>query len=317
MPTSHRQKTNPLTTPPITWYGGKQRMAHHIVPLIPRHMVYVEPFAGSCAVLFKKPYPAVTSTTHYQEVINDTDKALINFFAVLRDNGEALCQQLTLTPYSEEEHRRAKLIEGDDLERARRFYARVMSAFGHIPHGGWKRGFKSENYAMTWYNKVNALPQYIDRMRHVAIACEDALKVMDQFDSPQTLFYLDPPYLNTDQGDYKGYTRADFERLLDKMHHVQGACLLSHYPLPDMSYPTEWREYRFKTASTVAGTNDKVAKQGAARTECVYYKPRTGTLGAAEQKVFDSGVLDCFTGERMHHHEGLPLFSTPPYADKP
>ena len=282
-------------------------MAHNIVPLIPKHMVYVEPFAGSCAVLFRKPYPNVTNALHYMEVINDTNKDLINFFTVLRDNGEALCEKLALTLYSEEERRRAKVIEGDDLERARRYYVRVMTAFGHIPHGGWRRDLNN-NYAMTWYNKVNSLPQYIDRMRHVAIACDDALKVMDQFDSPQTVFYLDPPYVNTDQGDYKNYTRADFERLLDKMQHVQGACLLSHYPLPDMSYPTEWREYRFTTSSTVAGANEKVAKQGSERTECVYYKPRTGKLGAAEQRVYDSGVLDCFTGELVHKHEDLPLW---------
>ena len=283
-------------------------MAHNIVPLIPKHMVYVEPFAGSCAVLFKKPYPNLTNALHYMEVINDTNKDLINFFTVLRDNGEALCEKLALTLYSEEEYRRSKVIEGDELERARRYYVRVMTGFGNVPHAGWKRSFKDQNFAMTWYNKVNALPQYIDRMRHVAIACEDALKVMDQFDSPQTLFYLDPPYINTDQGHYKGYTHADFERLLDKMQHVQGACLLSHYPLPDMSYPTEWREYRFKTFSTVAGTNDMVANKGTERTECVYYKPRTGKLGAAEQRVYNSGVLDCFTGELVHKHEDLPLW---------
>jgi DNA adenine methylase len=283
-------------------------MAHNIVPLIPKHMVYVEPFAGSCAVLFKKPYPNVTSTEHYREVINDTDKDLINFFTVLRDNGEALCEKLTLTLFSEEEYRRAKVIQGDDLERARRYYVRVMTAFGHVPHGGWRRGFKDQNYAMTWYNKVNALPQYIDRMRHVAIACEDALKVMDQFDSPQTLFYLDPPYINTDQQQYKGYTREHYEQLLDKMQQMQGACLLSNYPQPDITYPDDWLEYRFKTTTTVAGTNDKVAKQGAARVECVYYKPRTGKLGVAEQRVYDSGVLDCFTGELVHKHEDLPLW---------
>lgn len=283
-------------------------MAHNIVPLIPKHMVYVEPFAGSCAVLFKKPYPAVTNIEHYREVINDTDKDLINFFTVLRDNGEALCEKLTLTLFSEEERRRAKVIEGDDLERARRYYVRVMTGFGQVPHGGWKRGFNKENFAMTWYKKVNALPQYIDRMRHVAIACDDALKVMDQFDSPQTLFYLDPPYINTDQQQYKGYTREHYEQLLDKMQQMQGACLLSNYPQPDITYPDDWLEYRFRAVSTVAGTNDKVAKQGTARVECVYYKPRTGKLGAAEQRVYDSGVLDCFTGELVHKHEDLPLW---------
>ena len=283
-------------------------MAHNIVPLIPKHMVYVEPFAGSCAVLFKKPYPAVTNIQHYREVINDTNKDLINFFTVLRDNGEALCEKLTLTLFSEEEYRRAKVIEGDDLERARRYYVRVMMSFGSVPNAGWKRGTKKENHALSFYNKVNALPQYIDRMRHVAIACDDALKVMDQFDSPQTLFYLDPPYINTDQQQYKGYTREHYEQLLDKMQQVQGACLLSNYPQPDITYPDDWLEYRFKTASTVAGTNDKVAKQGSERVECVYYKPLTGKLGAAEQRVYDSGVLDCFTGELVHKHEDLPLW---------
>ena len=283
-------------------------MAHNIVPLIPKHMVYVEPFAGSCAVLFKKPYPNLTNALHYMEVINDTNKDLINFFTVLRDNGEALCEKLALTLYSEEERRRAKVIEGDELERARRYYVRVMTGFGNVPHAGWKRGFKDQNFAMTWYNKVNALPQYIDRMRHVAIACDDALKVMDQFDSPQTLFYLDPPYINTDQQQYKGYTREHYEQLLDKMQQMQGACLLSNYPQPDITYPDDWLEYRFRAVSAVAGTNDKVAKKGTERTECVYYKPRTGKLGVAEQRVYDSGVLDCFTGELVHKHEDLPLW---------
>lgn len=283
-------------------------MAHNIVPLIPKHMVYVEPFAGSCAVLFKKPYPAVTNIEHYREVINDTNKDLINFFTVLRDNGEALCEKLTLTLFSEEEYTRAKVIEGDELERARRYYVLVMMSFGSIPYGGWKRAIKGAHHTLSVYNKVNALPQYIDRMRHVAIACDDALKVMDQFDSPQTLFYLDPPYLNADQGPYKGYTRADYERLLDKMQQMQGACLLSNYPQPEITYPDNWLEYRFKVYSSVAGTNDKVAKQGSERVECVYYKPRTGKLGAAEQRVYDSGVLDCFTGELVHKHEDLPLW---------
>ena len=283
-------------------------MAHNIVPLIPKHMVYVEPFAGSCAVLFKKPYPAVTNIQHYREVINDTDKDLINFFTVLRDRGEELCEKLTLTLFSEEERRRAKVIEGDELERARRYYVQVMTGFGKVPHGGWQRGVKDQNYTMTWYNKVNALPEYIDRMRHVAIACDDALKIIDQFDSPQTCFYIDPPYINTDQSDYKGYTREDYERLLDKMQQVQGACLLSNYPQPDITYPDDWLEYRFRAVTTVAGKNEIVSKKGAERTECVYYKPRTGKLGAAEQRVYDSGVLDCFTGELVHKHEDLPLW---------
>ena len=67
--------------PPISYYGGKQRMASKIIPLIPPHTVYVEPFAGGAAILFNKPWPSVTNRDHYREIINDTDgdKEVIKF----------------------------------------------------------------------------------------------------------------------------------------------------------------------------------------------------------------------------------------------
>lgn len=71
---------------PLSYYGGKQRMAKNIIPLIPQHTVYVEPFCGGATILFKKPWPNVTNTHHYREVINDLDNNLIYFFKTLRDN---------------------------------------------------------------------------------------------------------------------------------------------------------------------------------------------------------------------------------------
>lgn len=63
--------------PPFSYYGGKQRMASKIIPYIPKHTVYVEPFCGSATILFKKPWPNVTNTHHYREYINDTNKCLL------------------------------------------------------------------------------------------------------------------------------------------------------------------------------------------------------------------------------------------------
>jgi hypothetical protein len=133
-------------------------------------------------------------------------------------------------------------------------------------------------------------------MRHVAIACDDALKIIDQFDSPQTLFYVDPPYLGTDQGHYKWYSKDNYLSLINKLSNIQGSSLLSTYPQTNDNYPDNWELHTFKTSSTIAGTNEKVSLKGSERIECVYYKPRSGTLGIAEQKVYDSGVLDCFIG---------------------
>lgn len=69
--------------PAFPYYGGKQRIASKITELIPKHTVYVEPFAGGAAVFFKKPWPDVSNTGHYREVLNDTNGDVVNFFRVL------------------------------------------------------------------------------------------------------------------------------------------------------------------------------------------------------------------------------------------
>lgn len=82
--------------PPFTYYGGKIGLAERIVDLMPRHRVYVEPFAGSLAVLFAKP-PCV------HEIVNDLDGAIVNFWRVLRDKREQLEHACALTPYARAE----------------------------------------------------------------------------------------------------------------------------------------------------------------------------------------------------------------------
>ena len=69
--------------PPVTYFGGKSRLAPWIASLLPPHRVYVEPFCGSAAVLFAK-----APSTH--EVINDRDGNLVNFLRVLRTRPDEL-----------------------------------------------------------------------------------------------------------------------------------------------------------------------------------------------------------------------------------
>ncbi len=64
---------------PITYYGGKQKLASTIVPLIPEHTLYNEPFAGGAAIMFAKEPSEL-------EVLNDTNKELINFYKVLQQD---------------------------------------------------------------------------------------------------------------------------------------------------------------------------------------------------------------------------------------
>jgi DNA adenine methylase len=184
-------------SPPISYYGGKQRMAQHIIPLIPKHTVYVEPFTGGGAVLFKKPYPRIRSNHDYREVINDIDGHLINFYKQLRDNGEELIRRLELTPFSREEHKESKnLDDPDPIERARKYFVNIMQGFSNILNASWTVGIYGRNLQQTFSNKVDNLKLYLKRMRSIAIENRDAIEIIKQYDSPQTFFYCDPPYIN-------------------------------------------------------------------------------------------------------------------------
>lgn len=293
--------------PPISYYGGKQRIASKIVPLIPKHTVYVEPFAGGAAVMFKKPWPDVTNNDHYREVLNDTDGRLINFYRQLRDNGPALVEKLKLTLFSEEEHQIAKDLEtGDDLERARRYFVRIQQSFSNNLNAGWRRAVYGRNLCATWANQVNRLPEYLDRMQSVQIANTDALTCIQQFDSPQTFFYCDPPYPGAYQGHYKGYTTKDFEALVEALNNIQGSFLLSCYDV-GIEVPDHWERFDFSTTCHAKGRDgyDRTkkmdeTKQNRKRTEVVYRHISQIPVRKEIQALYDSGKFDCFTGNPQH-----------------
>jgi len=288
---------------PISYYGGKQRMASKIIPLIPKHTVYVEPFAGGAAVFFAKPWPKVTAGHHYREVLNDHDYNLMNFYAQLRDNGQELCEKLALTLYSEAEHRISKDLTCDDLlERARRYFVNINQSFSNQLNCGWGRAVCNENRALTWNKKTTNLINYIDRMSTVYLACNDALAIIRTWDSPQTFFYCDPPYVGANQGHYNGYSLDDFQNLVNALDNCSGSFLLSHYESA-AKIPESWERFEFDAVASSAGRvgYDRSQKkdestQNRKRTEIVYRRLNTVPVRPEIQKVYDSGAFDCFKG---------------------
>jgi DNA adenine methylase len=288
--------------PVISYYGGKQRMSSKIVPLIPQHTVYVEPFCGGAAIFFAKPCPKVTAKDHYREVINDYDKRLINFYQQLRDNGQELIDALQLTLYSEHEHQIAKELDCEDkLEAARRYYVNVQQSFANKLNGGWGRNVYNYHSAATWTNKIKQLPNYLDRMASVYISCDDALKIIQQWDSPQTFFYCDPPYPGTDCGSYKGYTLEHFQALVNTLDACQGSFLLSNYEQPEATIPADWERFEFEATASSRGRvgYDRSKKadesnQNRKRTEVVWRRFNKVPVREEIQKLYDSGAYDCF-----------------------
>lgn len=77
----------------LTYYGGKQKLVPQILPLLPEHHLYCEPFCGGGAVLFAKPPSKI-------EVANDTNGELINFYRVVKTQFVKLQKEIRATLHS-------------------------------------------------------------------------------------------------------------------------------------------------------------------------------------------------------------------------
>ena len=219
------------------WYGGKFNHLEWLLPLLPKAHHYCEPFSGSAAVLLnREPSPV--------ETYNDIDGDVVNFFRVLRDRHEELIRAIALTPFSREEFHQA--INGsqssNDLERARHFYIRARQARTGLAQtatlGRWANCKNTSRAGMSgvvsrWLGGVEALEDIAVRLLRVQIENRPAVEVIRLYDSTETLFYCDPPYLHDTRGDSKAYGfemdfKAHFE-LATMLQTCQGKIAVSGY----------------------------------------------------------------------------------------
>jgi DNA adenine methylase len=261
--------------PIISYYGGKQRMASKIVPLIPHHLMYVEPFFGGGAVFFAKGKPKASNQDYRHEIINDKDERLINFYRCFQNNFGELYQRIIWTLDSEAEHRRAKEMmtspdSFSEVDLAWAYYVNIQQSFANVLDTGWARakGTPARNLGATWWNKTARLEALHERFKDVAISCTDALKVIQQRDHENSFFYLDPPYPGTDLGYYDGYTIEDFQELIDLLATVKGKFILSNYNQEKCTFPNNWIKHEFNAVCSAS-------KDRTSRTEVVWmnYNP--------------------------------------------
>lgn len=212
---------------PITYYGGKQLLSSLIVGLIPKHRLYCEPFFGGGAVFFAKEPSDV-------EVINDTNKDLINFYKVVKENFAALEHEVSLSLHSRDMQRQAEVIYSnpDMFGRVKRAWAVWMLAntsYGSNFDGGF--GYDLEGrLSKKLDNKREAFTEeYAKRLRKVQIECCDAIRIIKSRDTADSFFYIDPPYVGSVQGHYDGYTQEDFDILLNLLDGIKGKFILSSY----------------------------------------------------------------------------------------
>lgn len=215
--------------PLLRYPGSKYRIAQWIISHFPKHKIYVEPFGGSGAVLFQKPVSKV-------EVYNDLDKEIVNVFRVLRDESKAeqLIKQIFLTPYSRTEHEGLFEVTGQPVEDARRFVVRSIMNIAKGPYA--KSGFDTRINDDFYISRLNffkdypgLLQQFIRRLKNVVVECRDFRDIINQFDRPETLFYCDPEYINTDAIYSPDFNKSDHVDLITMLREVRGMVVISGY----------------------------------------------------------------------------------------
>lgn len=215
---------------PLTYYGGKQRLAQTIIDMMPKHKIYCEPFFGGGAVFFAKP-------KSYLEVINDKNERLITFYKQVQNHFEELHEMVKHTLCSESEYRRARKIysgeiEASDIEIAWAVWVVINFSFNCTPQGGWKwcNGSAGSHTGVVIRHKRESFGDNLTRrLQDVQISCREALEVIKSRDSKDTFFYLDPPYPGADQKHYRGYEFEHLEELLMLLQDIKGKFILSNY----------------------------------------------------------------------------------------
>lgn len=273
---------------PFNYYGGKVNMLPHLLPLLPNVKQYCEVFAGGASLFWaKKP--------SRNEVLNDMNGNITNFYWQLKTNFTELQKLIQATLHSEIHYNRSYEILKNyqatelgenaisiysDVERAWALWAQTQLTFSHIIFGGYAFGTTGMGLGTT--NKRDAFTEKLSlRLRNTEIFNRDALEIIDLKDhEEETIFYIDPPYISSNQGHYKGYTKENFIALLEKLKTIKSKFILSSYPEPElMEYRKKcgWKSKDVPQVVSVTGKRDEPLM----KLECITfnYEPPNAQIG--------------------------------------
>lgn len=275
---------------PFGWLGGKFLISRKIVDVLPKHHIYVEVFGGAANLLIiKEPSPV--------EVYNDLDSGLVNFFRVLRDpeKFQKFYKQMCLMPYSREEYDFCKETwekETDDVMRAVKWYVVARQSFGGQFASSWGYGLKQSQRGMSaqtskYLSIIEMLPDIAARFMRVEIEHDDFRKVIPRFDTEETLFYCDPPYVPSTRrsGEYRHeMTEQDHHDLVNLLLNIKGMAILSGYPnhIYVRLEQAGWFRKDFSIPCSVVGRTKQTGLLGEGalkeqyRTDCVWFSPNCG-----------------------------------------
>ncbi|MEG2276662.1 MAG: DNA adenine methylase [Odoribacter sp.] len=246
---------------PISYYGGKQTMLKHILPLIPQHKLYTEAFCGGAAVLFAKP-PVIA------EIINDINMDVTNFYWIAKVYYADLKQDIDKTLHSRDMHAHAGHILQypqffTPVQRAWAVWALCKMSFASMMDSSFGYDFGGGMPKKLQNGKDDFTEHLCARLQNVTIENRDALSVIKTYDSPEAFHFVDPPYINSDCGHYEGsFNEQNMEDLLKLLETIKGKFMLTMFPFPlieDYAVKNNWVIHRVER--TISASKQSRRKQ--------------------------------------------------------
>jgi DNA adenine methylase len=214
---------------PLSYIGGKNRLANSIIEIFPEHTTYVEAFAGGAQVFFRKEPSKV-------EVLNDLDGEIVNFYRVCQQHYEELLRYFRFAVVSRQWFDLLKATNPatlTDIQRAARHLYLLRNSFAGLVRNP---AYRREVIQPPGFN-LERLPELIEkshrRLARVQIECAPYGEVLKHFDRSTTLFYLDPPYWGRNRYRHN-FTEADFGELADRLKKIRGKFVLSLNDVPEV-----------------------------------------------------------------------------------
>lgn len=269
-------KLTTKATTPIKRHGGKHYLTSWIVGIISKipHLHYSEPFFGGGSVLLGKSFYGIS------EVVNDLDSELTNFWNVLKNDLIGLKLKLEQTPFSQIAFQEAATLDvTNPVERAANFFVRVRQSrqglakdFATLSKNRTRSGMNEQ--VSAWLSSIDGLPEVHDRIKQVVILNMDALKVIKQEDSINTLQYLDPTYEHLTRSTVNEYTHemsyAQHLKLIDLVLNLKSKFAISMYHCP--MYDTLHLKHGWKLFEKDVANHASSAETKERKNECLWVK---------------------------------------------
>jgi DNA adenine methylase len=264
--------------PIITRWGGKSQLVKHLLPLVPAHKRRGDLFCGGATLSLALPACDF-------EIINDADGALMNFFRQFATNFDALLPHVNGCLHCRNTFETAKAIvkqpwQGQEVLHAWAFwYINTVSILGK------GTGLLTTDRAPgALFNKKERFQQALSsRFSRMILENKDALELLLPHDDPEMFYFLDPPYVDTDKGNYKGkYGKPEFQRLLDILPSLKAKVMLCGFESEQLSSfmaaNPNWHQVRIEK-HCCAGTFTDAGKRTKVEVITMNYPPPNQETG--------------------------------------